>query len=348
MNLQDAYRILGASPGEDPAQVKGKYRQLMLQHHPDAAGASGRDEMAALELAKQINEAFRLVKRHALQETLLEGKSAAGSAKEAAGSAGKRQGRRRNILYVPQNRTALYTRSLYIANPLHEEMPPIWVAEGKFFWDPDVEDFHLFLMSVNRVCMERIGEVESARGFYSRQELPQPHLQDRVRRKLFHLLVQEYVNPRACLNRLCTDIRPGGGCLVEYHVEAAVAFSSRNRRPSVQEILPWTDAAPGQELSVKAQDSRLLVYDGDFCFGHLFFDEDYWYYVVIPLILQEVAQLRVTVKKKLGMEKLAAGGAILSLDLALTVGEKKYRIPSAVLHKEIEALLDKYEKHLGM
>ena len=346
MNLQEAYRILGASPGEDPAQVKGKYRQLMLQHHPDAAGASGQDDLVALELAKQINEAFRLVKRQALQEALADRGNPEGSAAGTGTPSGKRSVRRRNILYVPQNRTALYVRSLYIANPLHEEMPPIWVAEGKFFWDPDVEDFRLFLMSVNRVCMERINEVESSRGFYSRDELPQPHLQDRVRRKLFHLLVQEYVNPRACLNRLCTDIRPGKDGFPEYHVEGAAAFSSRSRRPSAQEILPWTTVFVGQELSVKMEESRLLVYDGDYCFGHVFFDEDYWYYVVIPLVMQSVVRMKVTVKKKLGMEKLSAGGAILSLDLALAVGEKKYRIPSAALHKEMEALLDKYEKHL--
>lgn len=60
------YAILGCSPGDDPATVKGKYRKLAMEHHPDrmeAKGMSPELRAAAEEKFKEIQHAWDVVEK---------------------------------------------------------------------------------------------------------------------------------------------------------------------------------------------------------------------------------------------------------------------------------------------
>ena len=326
MTEQEARLLLRLDEEDDFETARQQYRKLMMIYHPDTAG---QDDAAALEMAKKLYEAYRLIKLDAL------------TGSNGQSTEGRR--RRTHTTMLRQNRGSFCARVLFVSNPLHDDMPPMRVAKGRFFWDPDVEDFRLFLRSVHMEAAAILEDLEHDCGFYSRADLPQPSLQDRCKRKLLHLLIQEWIDPVAALSQLCPQDSPKTG----YHVEGTVAFTSGSRKPSAREMQLWEQLAPGDLLSWKLEDNRLFVQTEDGTgLGSLFFDEDWWYYIVIPLLLQETVSLRVSVKRKLAMQKLASGGAMLALDLHLTPTGAKYHIRTTAINEEIRSLLKKYERAL--
>ena len=60
MTLREAYRILGLSPGADRAELKKRYRQLMVRLHPDVQTAVEEDYRYSVS---EINGAYARLKR---------------------------------------------------------------------------------------------------------------------------------------------------------------------------------------------------------------------------------------------------------------------------------------------
>ena len=63
--LDDAFTALGLTAGASDADVKGAYRRLVSQNHPDKLAAKGLPESmrnVAEERTREINVAYELIK----------------------------------------------------------------------------------------------------------------------------------------------------------------------------------------------------------------------------------------------------------------------------------------------
>ena len=168
MNLKEAYKVLGASPKDDPRTVKTKYKKLLILYHPDSDPTGKRDPEDD-EKIRQVIEAYRKIR-------------------ESDGESG----------YDPyeftwdafENRNAFSERNIYVQFKMYdEELPLSKMARGRFVWDPDMEEFRLFSKSVLEACREAITDYDAA---------PTPDLV----KDIFHLMMQEYVLPADAARKL--------------------------------------------------------------------------------------------------------------------------------------------------
>ena len=168
MNLREAYKVLGASPKDDPRTVKTKYKKLLILYHPDS-DPTGKRDPADDEKIRQVIEAYRKIR-------------------ESDGESG----------YDPyeftwdafENRNAFSERNIYVQFKMYdEELPLSKMARGRFVWDPDMEEFRLFSKSVLEACREAITDYDAA---------PTPDLV----KDIFHLMMQEYVLPADAARKL--------------------------------------------------------------------------------------------------------------------------------------------------
>lgn len=63
--LDDAYKVLGASPSDSDAEIKKVYRKLMSENHPDKLAGKGLPESMremAIERTQEISSAYDIIK----------------------------------------------------------------------------------------------------------------------------------------------------------------------------------------------------------------------------------------------------------------------------------------------
>ena len=60
MTVREAYRILGLAPGAGEKEIKKRYRQLMMEIHPDAGKFREGESTGA---AQEINGAYSVLKK---------------------------------------------------------------------------------------------------------------------------------------------------------------------------------------------------------------------------------------------------------------------------------------------
>jgi hypothetical protein len=62
--VEDPYEVLGVSATDAPDEIKSKYKQLIMQYHPDRVSHLGPELIEfALRKTKEINEAYALVRK---------------------------------------------------------------------------------------------------------------------------------------------------------------------------------------------------------------------------------------------------------------------------------------------
>jgi DnaJ like chaperone protein len=64
--LEDAYKVLGVSAGDDMDTIKKAYRKLVRQYHPDIIKSQGKSEAyikEATQKTQEINSAYEMIKK---------------------------------------------------------------------------------------------------------------------------------------------------------------------------------------------------------------------------------------------------------------------------------------------
>ena len=176
MTLKETYKILGVSKENTDREIKAKYKKLLIMYHPDSDPTRERSPEDD-EKIRQVIEAYKKIKETE-GETYFESYEFTWDAFE--------------------NKRAFSERNIFFQFKIYDEaLPPSKMARGRFVWDPDMEEFHLFAKSVLEACKEVMTDHDVA---------PSP---DKVK-DIFHLMMQEYVLPADAARKIGKKIREDG------------------------------------------------------------------------------------------------------------------------------------------
>lgn len=317
MTEREAYEILGILPGAGGAEIKKRYRQLMMQVHPDV-DAAVRESYAYG--AQEINAAYEVLRK----EKPIGGRDVSRGGK-------KREDRKkeRAVWDAPVNANAYTEREVlqYAEDYDGTVLGNFCVAKGKYLWKTE-EDFPLFLLSLYQCSKRILDEIDSGLG-RSGATVSGHHIQ----KELTYLLAQQFIDGSALLKELAKEKgadREGNGI---FYLAAMLEIKDKAVRVREGETL-YPAGILGHRLYVKNQEGKKL--------GYLSFSDDRLYYVVIPLFEQKRVQVRIRVaERRTGKRK---SGALRYENLHLWVKLIRTdlsRMPEN-LNLQIETLLEEY------
>ena len=323
MERSMACRILGIREDEeDQEYIRKQYRSLVKRHHPDVAGSgSGR-----LERVQQITEAYRVLKK----DNILQPK------------------KKKAVWPASENRAAFTQRNIYMEEEFFGNKMTIDTGiRGRYYWDPDLESFSLLMKSISLEMRHILEDYEMDR--------LSENSGIRVRAKLMHLLLQEFIDPYESIRLISTvvqaDEAPPDLCcyFIPCHLKADEVRKSLNNRDKYPAYSDEGNPDPLNNhrkdpdplnihtgYSVFVNGNNLAVADKAYS-GKVTFDENMFYYVVTPMIIQGAASVYFLPEKKT-TGKIRKGSCIKGR-LRLEVDETRKKDMTAKINQEIESML---------
>ncbi|SDL76858.1 DnaJ domain-containing protein [Sarcina sp. DSM 11001] len=229
MTESEAYRVLGLPENTGPEHIRTRYRELIVQVHPDKvrrrsaqssdlpcreSETDSQEHQAAPFTtphdARIINQAYNLLQR-SWRKTRNSQEARASSdgqdfQKKTAQSTGKGD--------APCNPYAYHPREIYCRAKDTEGLPIgfFTIARGKYLWSQD-EEFPLFLKSVYQCGSELLKEADA-----SQKREADDSRRQRALGELTYLLAQQFIDVRSSLDELAKAVTIGDTetCLILY------------------------------------------------------------------------------------------------------------------------------------
>lgn len=318
MTERKAYEILGIEPGTGKSEIKKRYRQLMLQVHPDV-GASSRELYEYS--AQEINIAYAVL----MKEQSADHKDISGGGKEQTEKSTK------NAAWdAPVNANAFVEREVlhYVEDYDGTVLGNFCVAKGKYLWRTD-EDFPLFLLSLYQCSKKLLDEIDDE---LCRDEAVRNR--QRVQSELTYLLAQQFIDSTALLKELAKEEAAGVDGKQTFLI-AAMLESSGTASVKAGELL-YPSRVRQHRLYVKNQAGKEL--------GYLSFWDDRLYYVIIPLFEQKRVSVKIQAAEKPVPKRRRAGAGYQNLHLWIRLLPADVSGLPENLNQQIEKLLEEYKE----
>lgn len=315
MTRSQAYKVLGIHPDAEKTEIKKKYHLLMHRVHPDTDAF---DTECYAYTAQEINEAYAILCK---KETADHG---ARSRNTGSAKAAKKQPPKWD---APVNEHAYTERDVYHYAEDYDgtTIGTFVIATGKFIWNTQ-EDFPLFLKSMfacSKKLLDQANREKKSAG-PSSEKLA-------IQAELTYLLAQQFIDASETLKVLVTPESSG---------HADIFFI-----PSMLELLP---AAPklftGMTLypvSIRRHRLFLKTRSGQEA-GYLSFRDDRLYYIVIPLLEQKRAQVKIEISQKQDRSGIRSTDKYKNLDFWLKIPEDSAGTFPESINLQIDALLKRY------
>lgn len=326
MDLREAGRILDISECDNINEIKRKYRRLMGRFHPDALGSESPEH---IRRAQEINEAYRILKKS-------RGNSiASGKTRQNAGWMSEK------------NEKAFCPRNIYLYYSMETEAGKLYykTARGKYMWDPDEEEFHLFIASLSHAAKELLEQVEEKASFETQKHpLFEKTEKFKLQAKLVHCLIWQYTNPVKILRKIAEPEECDNQGRPIYHFPAFLEPENNFARG-----VPETAVKAGGVLYPKGfRKNRIMVSDrtGRIS-GYLSFADDCLYLCVIPLLKSRAAQVKMSLRSEDSKERPSPGGNKMKVDFyfRLEKNAEEHRNPDQNLR--IAGILREYESKIN-
>ncbi len=255
MNKSQARKILGLDGTEDEKEGKKKYRKLMHKNHPDSNGSDDS------EVAAKINTAYELI-----MKSLDSGE------------------KKTTVKRRPKAKTwnAKENKNAYCARPIFHEVEDlegnnigtIEIDRGKYIWSKD-EEFSLFLKSLYETSKELLDNARPSLFFEVPEVIKQKYLAD-----ITYLLTGQFIDSSLTLKAL------GVLDVDAYKIDAMVELDMSATIPKVGSVL-YPAGVSNHRLYLRNRGGEII--------GYLSFKDDRLYYVIIPLLEQKKAQVKMVV-----------------------------------------------------
>ncbi|MCM1135808.1 MAG: DnaJ domain-containing protein [Clostridium sp.] len=325
MNREQAKKILKVTEEDDAAAVKRKYRRLMGAFHPDAVGS---DRPEHIRRAQEINAAYQILKK--------DGRKYAAK-------------KRKKAWHGEVNEKAFCDRNIYLyySMDISEDSLYYQAARGKYMWEPEAEEFSLFLASIRHASKELLEKIEesflwpwdddgSFGDFFEEKKFE-------FQTRLFQWLAMEYIAPAATLRKLLKPEKRDGQEREIYRVRAFLG--SRGSRQIFQAIAGlksgdflYPQSFQGSKIAVVNERKESL--------GHLSLEEDWLYFCVIPLLKKRLAQMKMIVKSVEINKKTRPQSAKAEIDFYFRLEPGADEEAGSGLNVQIADILAEYEKFL--
>ena len=169
MNRQQAMKLLGITQEDDEREIKRKYHKMISRFHPDSLNEVGE---AHIQRAQEINEAYRILSQSDSREmqnaygTEAYGTEAHGTDNHKSGKREQHQewsGEWNEATFIPRNIYLHYSMNLSEEERKEAQGKLYYQAAcGKYMWDPEEEDFALFLTSIRHAAAVLLERTENA------------------------------------------------------------------------------------------------------------------------------------------------------------------------------------------
>ena len=171
------------------------------------------------------------------------------------------------------NENAFCPRNVYVLYNIYDEedLPLSKVARGKYIWDPDIEEFVHFTKSVLEACRDIIDKYGDRAAANMKQ--------------IFHLLMQEYIFPIDAARKLGEEIAVD---------EAERTFSFTGLINNAKNYSMDVSGAEPVTVYLRENSAVAETMVTGKAIGNVSFDNDAFYYCVLPLL--EDPRLKVNVR----------------------------------------------------
>lgn len=329
MTRTQAYRVLGLTEDADRAEIKSRYRQLMHKLHPDSRSEEKENYPYS---AREINEAYGiLVKGKGAKDSFIRRTKESTTSK--AEWEAKRQHRQKKNWNAPENPHAYCIRNIYqyVEDADGAVIGEFVITEGKYLWTIE-EDFPLFLKSIFACSNRLLQEIEAKLEKSVREEE-----RLKVQAELTYLLAQQFIDAPEMLGHFAEP-----GRKKEAEDEIFYFAAMLELMDTVNDMRAGTPLFPA---ALKQHRLFLKKQSGEAA-GYLSLKDDRLYYILVPLLEQKRAMVKIQVAAKQDRANMRGRKRYKNLDFWIKVPRKYAGTFPESIGLQIENLLLSYEKKI--
>ena len=348
MTSSAAYEILGLTPKADKKAIKKRYRYLMHQVHPDSGAfkaASGKSYDYRYS-AQEINAAYSFLYKNdnfKLQEnikntgtTKYTEKNTKYSHNNSSDDAASNNSSDFN--YSPKNKTiwkaetnpnAYTERNIYhyTEDSDGNVFGAFVIATGKYIWNHN-EDFPLFLKSMFDVSKRLLDGVEG-----TKQHLVSDSVRLKFQADLTYLLSQQFIHFSAALHDLLKPISDEQADI--FYIESMLELDPHP--PVVRAGMTlYPTYLKNHRLFVKTKSGKEA--------GYISFKDDRLYYLIIPLLEQKRAQVKIEISKEQDRLNTRGQNKYKNIDFMIKLLPKPDKYFPENINTRIDELLQNFTK----
>lgn len=355
MTRTQAYRVLGLTEDADRAEIKSRYRQLMHKLHPDSRSEEKENYPYS---AREINEAYGiLVKGKGAKDSFIRRTKESTTSKEEWEA--KRQRRQKKNWNAPENAHAYCIRNIYqyAEDADGAVIGEFVITEGKYLWTIE-EDFPLFLKSIFECSNRLLHEIEARLGKSVREEV-----RLKTQAELTYLLAQQFIDAPEMLEYFSEPKRKREAGQKKNAEREKDAEQNRKAETAGQpeaedeiyyfaamlELMDTVhDMRAGTPLFPAAlkQHRLFLKKQSGEAAGYLSLKDDRLYYILVPLLEQKRAMVKIQVVAKQDRANMRGRKRYKNLDFWIKVPQKYAGTFPESIGLQIENLLLSYEKQI--